>query len=204
MRAQQRHASLISVDSASAANTMNSFVLRLSDAEKEMAEWISCLVVKQQPISLVDCPATRRLTRLKPVSSRSVRKHILSLMTVVKGYIKHRLPAKFALIFYGWTEGTDHYIGVLWASYNVTDASHDGKEHPVTTRLSIRPLLADGVKAMTAKDHLCHLTHVLDGYGKNKTNVICLVGDNCSVNQSIARTMEVPLIGCASHNCTLP
>ena len=123
-------------------------------------------------------------------------------MTVVKGYIKHRLPAKFALIFDGWTEGTDHYIGV-WASYNVTDASHDGKEHPVTTLLSIRPLLADGVEGMTAKDHLCHLTRVLEGYGKNKTNVICLVGDNCSVNQSIARTMEVPLIGCASHKLNL-
>ena len=115
---------------------------------------------KKQPISLVDCPATRRLARLKPVSSKSVRKHIILLMTVVKGYIKHRLPAKFALIFDGWTEGTDHYIGV-WASYNVTDASHDGKEHPVTTLLSICPLLADGVEGMTAKDHLCHLTHVL-------------------------------------------
>ena len=44
---------------------------------------------------------------------------------------------------------------------------------------------------------------LLDGYGKNKTNVICLVGDNCSVNQSIARTMEVSLIGCASHKLNL-
>ena len=49
MRAQRHHASLIGVDSnsASAANTMNSFVLRLSDAEKEMAEWILYLVVKK-------------------------------------------------------------------------------------------------------------------------------------------------------------
>ena len=38
---------------------------------------------------------------------------------------------------------------------------------------------------------------------RNKTNVICLVGDNCTVNQSIVRTMEVPLIGCASHNFNL-
>jgi hypothetical protein len=99
------------------------------------------------------------------------------LIKIVKGYIKHRLHAKFALIFdIRWTEGTDHYIGV-WASYNVADAlHHDGKEHPVTTLLSIRPLLADGFEGMmTAKNHLCHLSCILDGYGKNKTKGIALL-----------------------------
>ena len=203
-RVQQQHSSHVGVDGNSApAATMHSFVLRLSDAEKEMAEWISYLVERNQPISLVDCPATRRLAKLKPVSSKSVRKHILSLMTVVKEHIKHRLlPAKFALVFDGWTEGTDHYIGI-WASYNTTDGSDDGKEHPIQTLLSIRPLLADGIEGMTAQDHLCHINRILEGYGKNKTNVICLVGDNCTVNQSIARTMEVPLIGCGSHKFNL-
>ena len=53
LQAQQHNASLIGVDgnSASAANTMNSFVLRLSDAENEMAEWISYLVVKKTSLS---------------------------------------------------------------------------------------------------------------------------------------------------------
>ena len=40
-------------------------------------------------------------------------------------------------------------------------------------------------------------------YGKDTTNVICFVGDNCNVNQSIARTMKIPLIGCASHKFNL-
>ena len=56
---------------------------------------------------------------------------------------------------------------------------------------------------MTAQDHLRHINRILDGYGKTRTNVICLAGDNCTVNQSIARTMEVPLIGCASHKFNL-
>ena len=159
--------------------------------------------MKNEPISLVGCPATRKLARLKPVGSKSVRKHVLSLMTVVKEYIKQYLPSTFGLVFDGWTEGTDHYIGI-WASYNVvTDGTHDSKEHPVQTLLSIRPLLADGIKGMTAQDHLRHINRILDGYGKTRTNVICLAGDNCTVNQSIARTMEVPLIGCASHKFNL-
>jgi hypothetical protein len=101
------------------------------------------------------------------------------LIKIVKGYIKHRLHAKFALIFdIRWTEGTGHYIEV-WASYNVTDALHDGKEHPVTTLLSIRPLLADVFEGMmTAKNHLCHLSCILDGYGKNRTKVIALLVSN--------------------------
>jgi hypothetical protein len=57
---------------------------------------------------------------------------------------------------------------------------------------------------MTAQGHLRrNINRILDGYGKTRTNVICLVGDNCTVNQSIARTMEVPLIGCASHKFDL-
>ena len=42
-RMQQKHAALVGGGDAS-AGTMSSFVLRLSDTEKEMAEWISYLV----------------------------------------------------------------------------------------------------------------------------------------------------------------
>ena len=148
---QQQHVALVGAGDAS-ADTMNSFVLCLSDAEKEMAEWISYLVVRNQPISLVDCPTTRTLARLKPVGSKSIRKHVLLLMAVVKEYIKQHLPSTFGLVFNGWTEGTDHYIGI-WGSYNVTDGTNDGKEHPVQTLMSISPLLADGIEGMTAQDH---------------------------------------------------
>ncbi|KAI2506038.1 hypothetical protein MHU86_8359 [Fragilaria crotonensis] len=139
---------------------LDSFVLRLSDAEKEMAEWINFVVVKSMPISIVECPHLRRLAKLKPVSIKSVRKHILSLKAIVQEEIKVRLPSKFAIIFDGWTEGTDHYIGI-WASYNSVDNKNDGKEVPVQTLLSIRPLLADGIEGMTAADHLLHISRVL-------------------------------------------
>ena len=178
---------------------LDSFVLRLSESEKEMAEWIHFVVVKSMPISIVECPHLRRLAKLKPVSVKSVRKHILSLKAVVQEEVKMRLPSKFAIIFDGWTEGTDHYIGI-WASYNIVE---DGKEVPIQLLLSIRPLLADGIEGMTAADHLLHISRVLAIYGKDTTNVICFVGDNCNVNQSIARTMKIPLIGCASHKFNL-
>ncbi len=122
---QHPHTSCVGVDGNSApAATIHLFVLCLSSAEIEMAEWISYLVEQNQPISLVDCPATQRLAKIKPVYSKSVQKHVLSLMTVVKEFIKHcLLPAKFALVFDGLTEETGKYIGIL-AAYNTTDGSN--------------------------------------------------------------------------------
>ena len=183
---------------------LDAFVLRLSDAKKEMAQWILYLILNNLlPILLVDCPHTRtRLAKLYPVSSKSVRKHLLSLVTTVQEDIRRRLPDKFVLIFDGWTEGTDHYIAV-WVSYNRIDGSHDSKEHAAQTLLSIWPLLADEIEGLTAQDHLSHINRIMTLYGKNDSNVTCLVGNNWSVNQSIARTMDVPLIGCASHKFNL-
>ena len=187
---------------------LDGFVVRVSDAEMEMAEWINYLVMKNMPISLVDCPLLRRISKLKAMSSKCIRKHILSLVMLVRQQVQLCLPDKFAIIFDGWTEGTDHYVGV-WASYNTpvdstnTDEYDRGKETPVQSLLSIKPLLADGIEGMTAHNHLTHISRVLQMYGKEASNVICLVGDNCKVNQSLARAMSVPLIGCGSHKFNL-
>ena len=40
-------------------------------------------------------------------------------------------------------------------------------------------------------------------YGKSCANIVCLVGDNCSVNQSMTRLLNVALLGCASHKFNL-
>jgi hypothetical protein len=195
----QRHIDGETGKEVSVGTLLDTYVLRLSETELEMTEWINYLVMKNQPLCTVDCPITRKIVRLKEVCAKSVRKHILSLVSVVRDEIKARLPDKLVLIFDGWTEGTDHYIGI-WASYNLVDSKDDSeKETTVQTLLSIRPLLADGIEGMTASDHLRHIKRVLELYDKDESNVICLMGDNCSVNQSMARTMSVPLIGCASH-----
>ena len=193
------------------SSCLDTYVLRLSDAEKEMAEWINYIVVKNMPISIVDCLLTRNIVKLKPVSSRSVRKHVLNLVNIVREEVKVRLPDRFVVVFDGWTEGTDHYVGIS-ASYNImtketrtVNGIHhvDSKETTVQSLLSMRPLLVDGIQGMTANDHVRHITRVLAMYGKDVSNIICLVGDNCSVNQSVAKTMAVPLIGCGSHKFNL-
>ena len=105
------------------------------------------------------------------------------------------------MVFDGWTEGTHHYIGLGIAASYIKVV--DGKETACQALLSMQPLLADGIKGMRAVDHIEHLLKVLLSYGKSCANIICFVGDNCSVNQSMARLLNVALLGCASHKFNL-
>jgi hypothetical protein len=124
----------------------------------------------------------------------------MSLSALMKERVTEFLPEKFVLVFDGWTEGTQHYIGVS-ASYS--SVSKNGKDVAVLTLLSMRPLLADAIEGMTADDHLEHLSIVLQGYGKTLNNIVCLCGDNCSVNRSMSRILGAPLLGCGSHKFNL-
>ena len=56
---------------------------------------------------------------------------------------------------------------------------------------------------MTAANHVCHFTKTLTQYGKTVDNIVCLAGDNCPVNQSMARILGVPLLGCGLHKFNL-
>ena len=180
-------------------SAITSFVIRVNETEREMYKWIEWVIMKNQPLSIVDDPLTREGMRYRPVTSKLLRQNILLLCKEMQASIKRKLPDKFALIFDGWTEGTIHYIGVS-ASY-VTMV--DSKEVVAHSLLSMRPLLTGDIQGMTATDHLHHLSKTLQTYGKSDANIVCLIGDNCSVNKCTSRLLKVPLIGCGSHKFNL-
>jgi hypothetical protein len=79
---------------------------------------------------------------------------------------------------------TEHFIAIS-ASYTVIDST-TGKEVPVQDMLSMQPLLSDGIKGMTAADHLQqHISSVLGMYGKRCGDIFC------------------QLLGCGSHKLIL-
>lgn len=67
--------------------------------------------------------------------------------------------------------------------------------------LAFTPLLEE--EEYSSQNHMDSLEFVLDIYGKDFSNVICLIGDNCNVNKSLADLCEVPLVGCAAHRFNL-
>jgi hypothetical protein len=98
---------------------ITSFVLHVSEREKDVHNWIEGIIMRNLPLSIVDCPLTRAGVRWKPICSKQLRKQILSLCGVMKEDIQAKLPNQFTIIFDGWSKGTEHYIGIS-ATYCVT------------------------------------------------------------------------------------
>jgi hypothetical protein len=79
----------------------------------------------------------------------------------------------------------------------------NGKDAAVLTLLSMRPLLVETIEGMTADDHLEHLSIMLQVYGKTLDNVVCLCGDNCSVNRKDVENSRSAVAGMRSHKFNL-
>lgn len=179
--------------------SITSFIIRVSEAEQDMFRWIEWIVMTNSPLSSVDDSLTREGMRYKPITSKLLRKYILATAKLMTQSIAEKLPDNIALVFDGWTVGSVHYIGIS-ASYSsfVGDTETTNR-----TLLSMRPLLVDEIKGMTARDHLQHISLVMQSFGKSEDNIMCLIGDNCSVNNSLAIMLQVPLIGCGAHKFNL-
>jgi hypothetical protein len=115
---------------------------------------------------------------------------------------------------YKWVE----WVVMLNQPLSIVDNSltQEGMRYkPVTSKLLRKNILAlaKEVRASIKKKLPNKFSIVFDGwksllkmlslYGKTDTNIVCLVGDNCSVNQSMSKILKVPLIGCGSHKFNL-
>ena len=158
-------------------------------------EWVA---IQSMPLTEVDNEITRKgICYHGAITSKLLRKTIFLLQSEVKTKIKEQLPNQLVLVFDGWTEGNEHFIGIH-ASY-IDPISNLAIE----TLLSMQPLLAEGIKTMTAADRVCHITKTRTHYGKTVDNIVCLAGDTCPVNQSMARILGVPLLWCGLHKFNL-
>jgi hypothetical protein len=100
-----------------------------------MFQWIKLIVLKNLLVRFIDCPYIRNMSKLRPVSVKTLQQHVFALSKVMKEKVKAKLPSKFVVVFDGWTE---HFIAIS-ASYTVID-SKTGKEVPVQVMLSMQPL----------------------------------------------------------------
>lgn len=140
----------------------------------------------------------------------------MKLLTVaVETKISKMMPDKFPLIFDGWTlEGVStHYVAIFarWMDPSVNGTLlvklylvlHDliTLADPIKVLIAFTPLLTE--EDMSSESHKELIEYVLEIFGKDLTNVVCLVGDNCNVNKSLATLCELPLIGCAAHRFNL-
>lgn len=165
----------------------------INSKEKDVFQVLEWIVMRNHPLSEVDNQLTRTILTTKPISSKTLRKYILSLTPHVEKAIADDLPALFALEFDGWTSGSVHYVA-LFASY-MKNGVH--KE----TLLALAPLLNE--ETLGAEQHIEFIGATLELYNKALDNVVAFIGDNCATNRKISNETNIPLIGCASHRFNL-
>ncbi|GMF46637.1 unnamed protein product [Phytophthora fragariaefolia] len=89
-------------------------------------------------------------------------------------------------------------------------------EQENTRRMPYRPLIAmapvleppypdadDSVITHKAEAHRDAFVLILAVFGKSQDQILFLVSDNCPLNKKLARLLNVPLVGCASHRLNL-
>lgn len=86
--------------------------------------------MRDQPISEVDDPITRgilntkfvfkipRFIGIKPISSKSIQKYILSIVPLIEDKIKIRLPDKFGIMWDVCIDHNIHYVAIFTTYMN--------------------------------------------------------------------------------------
>ena len=172
----------------------------INEKDTSMFKWIEWVVMNNLPLSMVNDPLIRGISNLLPTSRETLRKRILHCYKTMNEDIKMLLKGKkLVIIFDGWTEGSDHYMGVA-ASYLTSSTPSEYKE----VLLSVLPMMdEEEIKDFSAESHKTYITNVLTKYGVKQENLVAFAGDNCNTNKAMANLLNVPLIGCASHKFNL-
>jgi hypothetical protein len=132
----------------------------------------------------IDNEITQDMLNVKPISSKTLRKYILSLTPLVEKSIAEQLPGKFGLLFDGWTAKTVHYVAL---KKYVNNAGIQ-KEH----LLALAPLITE--EELGAQQHVEFIEATLALYSKTLSNVVVLIADNCNTNRKISTTWQFQVI----------
>jgi len=152
--------------------------------------WIELVVMSNLPFRIVEDPVVLKNVKAKPVSRGVLQRRLVKTADIVGQIVAAELNGKpFALVFDGFTEGAEHCLCVF-------AATADSMRFLTFTQF-------ENAASMTASEHIICLDTILDKFGLDIANLICLVGDNMSTNRCISKRTSVPFVGCAAHRLNL-
>ncbi|RLN87599.1 hypothetical protein BBJ28_00027238 [Nothophytophthora sp. Chile5] len=157
--------------------------------------WIDWTVSCNLPFSFPENATVRKYSSLPDICTETLIKYLGLLTTEVEQIVSSVLPAKFGVIFDGWTFHSEHYIAVF-ATFE-----HDG--HAETVLLAMAPLVDDEVEDHSAEAHVTFLRSILGIFNRTTDDLLFVTGDNCSTNGRVAALLGRPLVGCSSHRLHL-
>ncbi|KAG3017188.1 hypothetical protein PC121_g10115 [Phytophthora cactorum] len=136
------------------------------------------------PLSEVDHPTTRSMFRLKPISSKTLKKYLAATTRAVKKEIAKAIPPIFYVMYDGWTCFSEHYVALYIVFWK------DGQLLYIL--LAVAPL---GEADLTAASQFAYVRNILTIFGQSEESLKFLVGGNCATNQLTATLLGAPLRG---------
>jgi hypothetical protein len=75
--------------------------------------WIDLVVARNYPLQEVDSVEVRKYSKLQPISYRTLKEHMSAVVIEVESIISTKLPAKFGIVFDGWSSNGNHYVALF-------------------------------------------------------------------------------------------
>uniref|UniRef100_H3GFM1 BED-type domain-containing protein n=1 Tax=Phytophthora ramorum TaxID=164328 RepID=H3GFM1_PHYRM len=179
-------------------------LLRMHPDYPQLAE----AAFQRMPASFCERPLVYKNAKMDPIAATTLKKYINLLYGYVRDVIAVKLPDLFGIALDGWLSGGRHFVAIM-AVYNETSTANDGQRNPsyddsiqcLSRRFVLLAICPFAEEVDLGAQSLYDLiADTLATFNKPWSSVLFMIGDNCSVNQSIGRKAgALPFIGCASH-----
>ena len=137
------------------------------------------------PFSIVSNSKVIRHLKYDRIDVKTLKKYLKLVTEIVERKIAKSLPNQIAVAFDGWPAGSDHYVSVF--------AIYDSESQKGFDIVLIAFLTFEDGESQSAESHNDFLNFVLDIFGKDISNVVALIADNCSTNRLTERNCDKPL-----------
>ena len=78
----------------------------------EVYKWMEWVIMRNHSLCEVDDPITRSMSRLGPVSSKTLLAYMQHVTSKIGAQLVTSMGDKFGLMFDGWSCGTLHFVGI--------------------------------------------------------------------------------------------
>ena len=166
---------------------------KVNKKAENIFRWLEWVILENREYSFVDKPLVRKNTKLEPICQKTLQKYIDLVSLEVEKKITSALPSNFGLIVDGWSQQSEHFVGVF-ACFDV-----DGVNEKPLLAFSVLPDETD----LGADSIAGFIETTLEYYKKTRTDVKFIVSDNEPTMRAVAKKLVIPMIGCASHRLSL-
>ncbi|RLN57215.1 hypothetical protein BBJ28_00026336 [Nothophytophthora sp. Chile5] len=165
----------------------------VSEKANHRFQWMRWIIERNMPLCEVDDKLTRAMSRLQPISSKTLKHCMEKVAIKVGSAVEEEMGSTFGVMFDGWSNASVHYVAV----YAVCEVEG-------VLRLPLLCLSPLEGGSQSADAHLQLITNILGVYNKTKEVVDFLISDNCSTDQSMTTKMGSRWSAARAIALTLP